>query len=255
MNDALPLDQIPRNPDKAVDFIFEFVDENIDNFYRGDRPTKTRMGSFSEILMMLEFAIRKSKLYNKGYENNPKGEAWKCFLNLKEGHEEFRSGTRVRMSISSIKLNIRLSKIEDHLSNIEEESLFELNEDEILRINELCTEMRSQVITANSFSAQHKQRILNRISQIEQEIHRKDGRLDVILGGVVDIGDALGEFGERAKPLFDRINEIRRITQRNSKEYDQIPPPEDLKLLSGPSDGGGSNGSLDDDHPEAPSSD
>lgn len=92
-----------------------------------------------------------------------------------------------------------------------------------------------QIINDTSvFTSEHKIRLIARISQVELEVHRKQGRFDVILGGVVDFGDALGQFGKKVKPLVDRMNEIRGITQRKSAGYEQLPPPDESRRLPAP---------------------
>ena len=60
--------------------------------------------------------------------------------------------------------------------------------------------------------------------------------LDVICGGVSDIGETLGKFGVDIKPLTDRMTEVMQITRAGSKEYEQLPAPEEVKQLPKPSD-------------------
>ena len=72
------------------------------------------------------------------------------------------------------------------------------------------------------------------MAQIEVEVHKKIGNFDTILGGIVDMGEAFGKFGKKAQPIFDRVREIRGITQMSSKGYEGLPPPEDLKRLPPP---------------------
>ncbi|MCW1933108.1 hypothetical protein [Pararhodobacter zhoushanensis] len=109
-----------------------------------------------------------------------------------------------------------------------------MEEPERIKILDLCTAMRKIIFVSVFFDDPHKTRLLNRIAAIERETHRKKGRLDVVLGGVVDIGDALGKFGEKVEPLTKRIQEIARIARGGSREYDQIPAPEELKKLPAP---------------------
>ena len=66
-------------------------------------------------------------------------------------------------------------------------------------------------------------------------MHKSKGNYDVILGGFVDFGDALGKFENKAKPFLDRIKEIKQITRSGSKEYDKLPQPDETPLLAPPS--------------------
>jgi hypothetical protein len=109
--------------------------------------------------------------------------------------------------------------------------VFSLNKSDRSRVPKLCADMRKIVLSTDAFDHPHKVRISNRIAEIEAEIHKEKGRFDTILGGVVDIGEALGRFGKALKPLTDRMSEVRRITQENTPEYSQIPPPDEIKRI------------------------
>jgi len=111
---------------------------------------------------------------------------------------------------------------------------FALSDDEVAQIIAKTGEMRSIVTRSSFFSVDHKRRLLGRIAQIEAEIHKPRGDFDVILGGVVDVGSALGEFGERVKPLVDRMREIQSIIQPKSEAYLGLPMPSDVKRLPSP---------------------
>ncbi len=113
---------------------------------------------------------------------------------------------------------------------------FSLEKQDKERVTTLCREMRDIVLNSDNLDTAYRKRLLHRISQIEFEIYKPHGLYDVVLAGIVDAGDAFGKFGDRIKPLVDRINEIRGITQRNTKEYDQLPRPEEVKRLPKPID-------------------
>ena len=111
---------------------------------------------------------------------------------------------------------------------------FELKLKEKKRILDLCTGMRKIVFASDFFDEPHKKRLLNRIASIESEVHQKTGKLDTVLAGVVDIGDALGKFGRKVEPLTKRMKEVAEIARGGSKQYDQIPPPEEKLGLPPP---------------------
>lgn len=117
------------------------------------------------------------------------------------------------------------------------EPKFELAESEKAEVLKLSDQMRKIVFSSAVFDEPHKKRLLDRIAAIEKEVHQPKGRLDVILAGVSDVGDTLKKFGGDLKPLSDRMREIKSIAQSNSKEYVQIPAPEDVKKLPAPEDG------------------
>ncbi len=126
------------------------------------------------------------------------------------------------------------AKLTERFSFEVEEPLFALEKDEIEQISSLSAEMRDIVTDSDLFDKNHKRRLLGRINAIEVEVQKPEGRLDVILGGISDVGDTLKKFGEDAKPLVDRMREIRGITQKKSSEYEGLPAPEEVKNLPAP---------------------
>lgn len=111
---------------------------------------------------------------------------------------------------------------------------FELTDDEKERIAKLCGELRKIVHASLDFDQPHKVRLLNRIAAIEVEAQKTKGKFDVFLGGMSDFGETVGKFGTDSKPFFDRIGEIVRIGRGKTKEYEQLPPPEEIKKLPPP---------------------
>ena len=114
---------------------------------------------------------------------------------------------------------------------------FQLAKPDHDRVMELCADMRKIVFSSNVFDEPHKRRLLNRIAGIEYQLSQKKGLFDVVRGGVNDLGETLGKFGKDIKPLTDRMNEVVSIVRRSTKEYDQLPPPDEVKQLPPPSDG------------------
>lgn len=111
---------------------------------------------------------------------------------------------------------------------------FHLATKEKSRVFELCTDMRKIIFASEIFDEPHKVRLLNRIAAIEKEVHKKVGKLDTVLAGVVDVGDALGKFGRKIEPLTKRMKEVAEIARGGSKQYEQIPAPEETLGLPAP---------------------
>uniref|UniRef100_UPI003B51914E hypothetical protein n=1 Tax=Roseovarius indicus TaxID=540747 RepID=UPI003B51914E len=131
--------------------------------------------------------------------------------------------------------------------NIQEDALatsdalipsFSLPEKDKDRIAELCEKMRRIIFSTTDFDEPHRLRLLNRIAAIEAEIHKPKGMFDVVRGGIDDLGETLGKFGKDIKPLTDRMQEVVSIARKNTKEYDQLPEPEEIKRLPSPESGG-----------------
>lgn len=147
--------------------------------------------------------------------------------------------SRCERILRSVSLESEFGEITETQTSTVSEALmptFELDVDDKARVFDLSSKMRKIVFASAVFDDAHKRRLLDRISAIENEVKQPKGRLDVILGGVSDVGDTLKKFGQDLKPLSDRMSEIKRITQRNSDQYEQIPAPEEIEALPSPQD-------------------
>ena len=137
---------------------------------------------------------------------------------------------------------VRIAEVTDRLPqtpSIQDDSIdlvpeFHLDKADKKRIFDLCSGMRKIVFASEIFDDPHKKRLLNRIAAIEKEVHQNQGKLDTVLAGVVDVGDALGKFGRSVEPLTKRMQEIANIARRGSEQYQQIPPPEEKLSLPAP---------------------
>lgn len=133
--------------------------------------------------------------------------------------------------IRIMRVSAELPKKTTQVSSDELLPTFSLKAKDKAQVLELCTKMRLIVLGADVFDQPHKRRLLNRIASIEYQVEQPKGLLDVVRGGVSDVGETLGKFGTDIKPLTDRMKEVMQITRRNSKEYDQIPAPEEIKQI------------------------
>lgn len=141
--------------------------------------------------------------------------------------------------IENIERLVRIIDVQSRLPNKATSSIlddelvptFELGSKDKERVMLLCSQMRKIIFSTDVFDQPHKRRLLNRIAGIEKQVEQPKGMLDVIRGGVSDIGETLGKFGVDIKPLTDRISEVLQITRANSKEYEQLPAPEEVKQI------------------------
>ena len=115
---------------------------------------------------------------------------------------------------------------------------FHLEKRDQARVVELCSEMLKIVFSSDVFDHPHKRRLLDRIAAIEKQVFQERGIFDVVRGGIDDLGETLGKFGVNIKPLTDRMAEVVKITRRATKEYDQLPAPDEVRQLP-PPDGPG----------------
>jgi hypothetical protein len=166
------------------------------------------------------------------------------FVELAKRHDRSSATGRqalVERLLAQIETHMQfMSLAESPLSAEQLLPMFELDEDEKQRIAHLCEQLRKIVHASTDFDQPHKVRLLNRIAAIEAEAQKPKGKFDVFLGGMSDFGETLGKFGTDSKPIVDRITEIVRIGRNKTKDYDQLPAPEETKQLPPPQeeDGG-----------------
>lgn len=132
--------------------------------------------------------------------------------------------------------NSRITEDEDELN-----PKFALSQSDKHRVIDLCSAMRKIIHATTLFDQPHKVRLLNRIAAIELEVEKPRGMFDVIRGGISDLGETLGKFGTDIKPLTDRMNEVVSIARKATKDYDQLPAPEELRQLPAPETGAQDN--------------
>jgi len=143
---------------------------------------------------------------------------------------------RILKVVASLPDELKQTEFSQEPESTELIPLFELGKSDKVRIFELCTGMRKIIFATQEFDQPHRKRLLDRVAAIEAETHKPKGMFDVVRAGVSDLGETLGKFGKDIKPLTDRMAEVVRITRKGTKEYDQLPPPEEVKRLPAPTE-------------------
>jgi len=99
---------------------------------------------------------------------------------------------------------------------------------------EIMKQARDEVQKADYLSANHKRRLLFRISKVEEEIYKEKAGFGVFLAAASEASDLLKKFGQDAAPLADAIQKARTVTQRKVEGYPQIEKDKSPKQLPAP---------------------
>lgn len=111
--------------------------------------------------------------------------------------------------------------IDLHFSYFEtKDYIFE--EENYKTIQDTLNKLRDDLQTTKLFDEEHKQRLLEKLESLQKELHKKMSSLDKTLGQLVSIASALGTAGEKAKPMFDRINETIKSILRVQNKKDKL---------------------------------
>ena len=100
---------------------------------------------------------------------------------------------------------------------------YEFSQGDLERIQELVNQLRQTVSESHHLQADHRQRLLKRLENLQSELHKKMSDLDRFWGLIGDAGVVLGKLGNDAKPLVDRIREIADIVWRTQSRAEELP--------------------------------
>ena len=131
--------------------------------------------------------------------------------------------------------NARADNILDAIFNDLTETEFgfaELKKEEKKKIHELISDLR-QLIESSKLNPRKKNALFSRLSELELEVDKRNTRTDRFFGVFSEMGFALGDFGEKAKPMFDRMREILEIVYNNRAKNEGVglPPPSEMTFL------------------------
>jgi len=76
------------------------------------------------------------------------------------------------------------------------------------RIQPIINELRDLVRSSDLFGDDHKQRILSRLEDLQQEVHKSISDYQLVCGKITTLGRVLGNFGKDIKPITDRVRDI-----------------------------------------------
>lgn len=117
------------------------------------------------------------------------------------------------------------------------EPTFELVASDKAKVLELCERMRVHIYGIPELDDSWRNRLLARVHAIELELNRPKGRLDVVLGGMIEVSEAAKKVGQNLQPVTDFMKEVNNLVWGRSETHKQLPPPDDTKALP-PPDGG-----------------
>ncbi|WP_158141992.1 hypothetical protein [Vibrio furnissii] len=100
---------------------------------------------------------------------------------------------------------------------------YEFSKGDLVRVQELINELRSQIASLEGLEPSHKQRLLKRLEKLQSELHKRVSDLDRFWGLIGDAGVVLGKLGTDSKPIVDRIKEIAEIAWNTQSRTEELP--------------------------------
>ncbi|GLP85346.1 hypothetical protein [Tritonibacter mobilis] len=89
-------------------------------------------------------------------------------------------------------------------------------------IHQVISDLRSVVYASDWLGDERKQRVLRAVNSVQAEVDKELSNFHLLLGKIVDLGDALGTAGKKAKPAFDRIEQLSSIIRGQRKQTTAI---------------------------------
>lgn len=153
--------------------------------------------------------------------------------------------TRGTVSLASISTERRIYSIHRHVKALLAKAtitnpslintfLIELSGDETKRIDELLADIRNIIRESDVISDEHKRRLLRVVNDLQAEVDKEYSDFRVFLDGMVEVSEAVGEAGEKVKPVFDRIKELFGIADKVRKTKEAIEAPQIVEALPPP---------------------
>jgi len=110
---------------------------------------------------------------------------------------------------------------------------YEFFESDYKRLKGLLSEVQTLTRESRPTDVDHKRRLMKRLANVQQELHKRMPSLDMFWGLVGDAGVMLGKFGNDAEPLVQCICEILEIVVRTQTRAEGLPLATENPLLSG----------------------
>lgn len=109
---------------------------------------------------------------------------------------------------------------------------YKFSDGDLIQIQKTINELRDLINNSNLFDANHKERLLVRLENLQKELHKKMSNLDKFWGLIGDAGVVLGKLGNDAKPFVDRIKEIAEIVWRTQASAEELPSGIPMPMLN-----------------------
>jgi hypothetical protein len=107
---------------------------------------------------------------------------------------------------------------------------YEFSQGDLDRVQSLINELRKQ-IGESKLADEHKQRLLARLEKMQAELHKKVSDLDRFWGVIGDAGVVISKLGTDAKPIVDRLRELKEIIWSTQSRAEELPSGTSPPLL------------------------
>lgn len=108
---------------------------------------------------------------------------------------------------------------------------YEFSEGDLGRIQKLVNELRDLITASDELEENYKHRLLNRLEKFQSEIHKKVRDVDRFWGFLIEASVIMHIMGENAKPMVDRLKELKDIIWPTQARAFDLPSNVPFRLL------------------------
>ena len=108
-------------------------------------------------------------------------------------------------------------------SNIFSKKMYSLTDNEYDNIQEKINKLRENLLNTEMLDEKHRERVLNKLEELQKELHKKMSSLDKFLGGMISIAHTLGVSAKEAKPFTNDVKDILDITLNAKSRGENLP--------------------------------
>ncbi|MGY2178024.1 hypothetical protein [Pseudomonas azotoformans] len=100
---------------------------------------------------------------------------------------------------------------------------YELTEGDLKKVQELLDRLRSLIADSDDLSENHRERLLKRLEEVQQELHKKLSKLDKLYCLAIEASVVAGTIGKNAEPFVKVAKSIFGISWRTHAHTEGLP--------------------------------
>ncbi|KQM55761.1 hypothetical protein ASE80_01525 [Pseudomonas sp. Leaf15] len=108
---------------------------------------------------------------------------------------------------------------------------YELTEGDLNEVQDLLNRLRDLVTKSEELTDNHKERLLKRLEEVQQELHKKLSKLDKLYCLAIEVSVVAGTIGKNAEPLVKVAKALFGISYRTHAHTEGLPSSTTPQLL------------------------
>ena len=120
-------------------------------------------------------------------------------------------------------LDVVAKETSSQYKNIFAKQIYSFSDEEYNSIQNSINNLRTKIQKSTDFDANHRERLLKKLEELQKELHKKMSSFDKFLGGFLSMAHTLGLSAQEAKPFTDDVKDILDITLNAKSRGENLP--------------------------------